>query len=182
MFGREAAERLGARDRSHVEVDELIAAAELEIKNRPPRVTDACYKLMKLAEGHSSVPYLCAGGVWTIGYGATRGAKFEPITADHPPIDITTANKWFYRDVKIFARGVRRDTKVRLNDNQFSALVSLAYNIGQGNFRASTLLRRLNRGDYEGCADNFWQWRRANGVILAGLVKRRKLERLMFVS
>lgn len=152
------------------------------VRIRPPHVTDACYKLIKLAEGYSSTPYLCAGGVWTIGFGATRGANFEPITKAHPQIDITTANKWFYRDVKIFELGVRRDTKTQLNDNQFSALVSLAYNIGQGNFRASTLLRRLNRGDYEGCADNFWQWRRANGVILAGLVKRRELERLMFVA
>ena len=164
------------------EVIELIATAELEAKNRPPRMTDAGFKLIALAEGYSSIPYICAGGVCTIGKGATLDADFKPVTMDHPQIDITAANKLFYRDVKIFANGVRRDVKVPLNDNQFSALVSLAYNIGQGNFRASTLLRKLNRGDYEGCAANFWQWRRANGVILSGLVKRRELERKLFIA
>ena len=185
MFGLEAAERLGARDRSHIEVVELISETKKMIeaeKNRPPRVTDNGFKLIMLTEGYSAVPYICAAGTCTIGKGTTRDEDFNPVTMNHPKIDIEIANRLFYRDVKIFAAGVRRDVKVQINDNQFSALVSLAYNIGQGNFRASTLLRRLNRGDYEGCAANFWQWRRANGVILAGLVKRRELERLMFVS
>ena len=151
-------------------------------KSRPPKVTDQGLKLIMLAEGYSAKPYICAAGVCTIGKGTTMDADFKPVTMDHPQIDITIANKLFYRDVKIFANGVRRDVKVPLNDNQFSALVSLAYNIGQGNFRASTLLRKLNRGDYQGCADNFWQWRRANGVILSGLVKRRELERKLFMT
>ena len=153
-----------------------------ELKSRPPKVTDAGFRLIALAEGYSPTPYICAAGVCTIGKGTTLDADFKPVTMDHQQIDIAAANKLFYRDVKIFANGVRRDVKVPLNDNQFSALVSLAYNIGQGNFRASTLLRKLNRGDYEGCAANFWQWRRANGVILSGLVKRRELERKLFIA
>lgn len=162
--------------------NELVSRIDSHLKSRPPKVTGQGFKLIMLAEGYSQTPYICAAGVCTIGKGTTRDANFNPITMEHPKIDITAANKLFYRDVKIFANGVRRDVKVPLNDNQFSALVSLAYNIGQGNFRASTLLRKLNRGDYDGCADNFWQWRRANGVILSGLVKRRELERKLFMT
>lgn len=158
------------------------ASIAVEVKNNPPQVTDQGFKLIMLAEGYSAIPYICAAGVCTIGKGATLDANFKPVTMGHPQIDITIANKLFYRDVKIFADGVRRDVKVPINNNQFSALVSLAYNIGQTNFRASTLLRKLNRGDYQGCADNFWQWRRANGVILSGLVTRRKLERKLFIA
>ncbi len=155
---------------------------EPEPEPSAPRVNDAGYKLISMSEGYSPVPYICSGGVCTIGKGTTMDADFNPITMNHPQIDITQANKLFYRDIKIFSDSVMKDVKVPLNDNQFSALVSLAYNIGQGHFRASTLLRKLNRGDYNGAANEFWKWRRANGVILRGLVKRRELERKLFMT
>lgn len=145
-------------------------------------VTPEGRKLITDSEGYSAVPYLCAAAVCTIGWGTTIGLAGAPITLDHRRINQSTAEQLFSRDLKIFAKSVRILVKVPINNNQFSALVSLSYNIGVGNLKASTLLRKLNRGDYSGCEQEFWKWRRAKGVILKGLVIRRERERLMFVS
>lgn len=149
---------------------------------RAPIVNSAGLKLIKASEGYSSTPYLCSGNVWTIGYGSTIDKNSHNVTKNHPEIDIDYANELFFRDVAVFSNGVRKDVKVSISDNQLSALTSLAYNIGQTAFRSSTLLRKLNRGDYEGCANEFWKWRRAGGEISKGLVKRRELERNLFLS
>jgi len=71
---------------------------------------------------------------------------------------------------------------ILLNNNQFSALVSFVFNVGIGNFKASTLLKKLRGGDYLGAADEFPKWRRANGKILRGLVLRRAAERDLFLK
>lgn len=146
------------------------------------RVTAAGQKLIKASEGYSAVPYLCASGVPTIGWGSTIDACGNPVTLDHPRITREEAQALFRRDLALFGKGVRVLVKQPISKQQYSALVSLSYNIGMGNFRSSTLLRKLNRGDYTGCSQEFWKWRRADGVILSGLVKRRELERLMFVG
>ena len=66
--------------------------------------------------------------------------------------------------------------------NQFDALCSLVYNIGIVNFRTSTLLRKLNKKKYKRAAKEFPKWRRANGKVLRGLVKRRKAEKELFLA
>jgi len=155
-----------------------------EVCAPPPilRVTPAGKRLIKRAEGFRSAPYICAAGVATIGWGSTIDACGLPVTLDHPPITRRYAQKLFDRDLALFGHGVRKLVLFDINKNQYSALVSLAYNIGLGRFRASTLLSKLNRGDIGGCAGEFWKWRRANGVILKGLVIRRELEKNMFLS
>ncbi len=147
-----------------------------------PSMTTTGSLLIQKSEGCSLVPYVCAGGVVTIGYGTTRDNRGYSITLDHRKIDYVKAEEYFNRDVKKFSAMVKRLLKVPASNNQFSALVSLAYNIGIGNFRASTLLRKLNRGDYEGCASEFWKWRRSKGKILPGLVTRREMERRLFIT
>ena len=77
---------------------------------------------------------------------------------------------------------VNKLVTVLITDNQFDALVSFSYNVGTGNLKRSTLLRKLNMGDYFGAADEFPKWRKANGVILQGLVNRRADERALFLS
>ena len=149
---------------------------------REPVVNESGIRLIKASEGYSATPYMCQANVWTIGFGSTVDKNYHSVTKNHPQIDVDYANDLFYRDIKVFSRSVLSDVKVLINDNQLSALTSLAYNIGQGAFRASTLLRKLNRGDFDGCSNEFWRWRRANGEISAGLVKRRKLERNLFMS
>ena len=71
---------------------------------------------------------------------------------------------------------------VPLNDNQLAACTSLAYNIGLAAFRGSTLLRKLNDGDYQGAADQFPVWNKAGGRVVQGLVNRRAAERDLFLK
>lgn len=90
------------------------------------------------------------------------------------------------KDLGRFEAAVNDLVKVPLNQNQFDALVSLAFNIGEDNFEKSTVLRRLNRKDYDGAADAFLRWNKArkNGelVVLDGLTKRRNKERALFLT
>jgi lysozyme len=137
--------------------------------------------LIKDSEGLRLRAYMCSAHVWTIGYGSTRGIDGLPIKQGDI-ITVPQAEMLFERDINIFSYAIRKLLCVEITNNQFSALVSLAYNIGVGNFRASTLLRKLNRGDFDGCQAEFGKWRRANGKILPGLVARRERERLLFNS
>jgi lysozyme len=85
-------------------------------------------------------------------------------------------------DLKIFERAVNGAVKVPLTQNQFDALVSLSYNIGVGAFKKSTLLKKLNSGDYKGAANQFDVWVNAGGKRLAGLVRRRAIEKKLFLG
>ncbi len=145
-------------------------------------INEAGRDLIRVSEGYSAVPYLCSSNVATIAIGATIDENGYPVTLDHPRINPYLAEMLFSRDLLIFSNSVKALCKVPLNANQFSALCSLCYNIGAGNFRASTLLRKLNRGDYEGASGEFWKWRRSRGRIMRGLVTRREKERRLFVS
>ncbi len=137
--------------------------------------------LIKEFEGLRLEAYKCSAGVWTIGYGSTRGITgFKVLPND--TITLDEAEMLLELDLKPFYDGVLELVEVEMNQNQLSALVSLAYNIGLGNFRSSTLLRLLNDGDYTGASDEIVKWRRANGQIIQGLVNRRKKEREIFLS
>lgn len=150
--------------------------------NKRPEITPQGIELIQSFEGCKLTPYHCAAGVGTIGYGSTYGVDGKRVNLSHPPISMAQANQLFYRDVAIFSDKVRGLIKVPVSGQQFSAIVSLAYNIGVGNLKASTLLRKLNRLDYEGCANEFPKWRKAGGRVLRGLVRRRKAERVLFLS
>lgn len=135
-----------------------------------------CVDLVKRFEGFRSKPYRCPAGIATIGYGHTEG-----VTLSDPPITEEEAAALLHRDIQIFGAGVLRLVTVPLTQGQFDALVSFAYNVGLGNLQRSTLLRKLNAGDYAAAADEFSRWTRARGgQILAGLVRRRTAERGLF--
>lgn len=130
--------------------------------------------LIKQFEGLKLTAYLCPAGVPTIGYGTTKGVRMgQTITA-------AEAERMLAQDVEKFAKGVREAVKVPLEQHEFDALVSLAYNIGLGAFRTSTLLRLLNAGDKEAAAKQFDRWNKAGGKPLAGLTRRRAAERKLF--
>lgn len=140
------------------------------------RVSSKGLAIIKAAEGLRLSPYRCSAGVWTIGYGSTRG-----VTKNTGAITEEQALVRLKMDVLNEAdRPLKNLVRVNLNQNQYDALASLVFNIGQGNFKSSTLRQKLNRGDYEGAAGEFWKWRRAGGKVLPGLVKRREVEEKLF--
>lgn len=132
--------------------------------------------LIKEFEGCKLAAYLCPAGVLTVGYGHTRGVKKGDV------ITQATADRLLVDDVAAFESEVSRLAKVTLTQGQFDALVSFAYNLGSKALEGSTLLKKFNAGDKSGAADEFGKWVNANGVKLAGLVKRRAAERELFVS
>lgn len=137
--------------------------------------------LIREFEGLKLNAYKCSAGVWTIGYGSTRGLSGDKVRPDDT-ITTLQAEMLLELDLEPFYDRVLELVKVDLTQKQLTALVSLAYNIGLGNFKNSTLLRLLNKGDYTGASDEFPKWRRANGKIVQGLVNRRKKEQQIFME
>ena len=120
-------------------------------------------------------------GVWTIGYGTTkypngiRVKKGDTCTLEQ-------AKSYMQHDLKKFEQTVNSAVNVPINQNQFDALVSLAYNIGRTAFEESTLVKRLNEKNYKAAADQFGLWVNARGKRLQGLVNRRKIEMELFLK
>ncbi len=137
-------------------------------------------------------PYLDPVNIWTIGWGhairyQNRFLKGEPdramVKSLYPGgIAMNQAEALLHGDLVNAGRDVSAVVAVELNDNQFGALTSFAFNLGVGNLSSSTLLKKLNLRDYAGAADEFPRWVRAGGVVLPGLVKRRAAERDLFLK
>lgn len=151
-----------------------------DIATSNTRVNPAGVELIKYYEGLRLSAYQCSAGVWTIGYGTTSGVyEGQRISAEE-------AERLLKKDLNKFSLDVEDLVTVPLNSNQFSALVSFVYNLGEGALRTSTLLRKLNSGDYAGAADEFPRWNKAvvNGqmTVLEGLTRRRAAERKLFLK
>lgn len=135
-------------------------------------------KLIKKYEGCRLKAYKCPRGVWTIGYGHTNNVR---------PNDVITqdeAEELFKQDVKVFENAINRLIKVKLNQNQFDALVSFTFNLGYGDrgLGGSTLLRLLNNSDYIGASKQFSRWVYSGDRVLEGLIKRRNEEKELFLK
>jgi len=124
--------------------------------------------------------YKDAVGVWTIGYGHTGKEHNDGSVKEGMTITPEEADDLLLYDIAGFAKAVRSLVKVNLNQDQFAALVSFAFNLGTGNLGSSTLLRLVNAGDLEGAAAQFGRWVYAGKTKLNGLVKRRAAERILF--
>lgn len=134
------------------------------------RLNEAGYALLKTHEGLRLKAYLCPGGVLTIGYGHTKNVTpLQVITSDG-------AEQLLKTDVETYEIGVGQLVRVPLNDNQFSALVCFAFNIGLRAFSGSTLLSLLDRYWYTQVPAQLMRWTKAHGVELPGLVARRRAE------
>lgn len=138
-------------------------------------------ELIKYFEGLSLKPYLDAVNIPTIGFGNTYYPDGKKVTLQDKEI---TEEKAFeileYIANKDFGSNINKVAKVQLNQNQFDALVSFAYNIGNGNFNSSTLLRWLNQGNYKEASMQLLRWDKSKGIVLNGLTKRRKAEKELF--
>ncbi|MFZ5201594.1 lysozyme [Enterobacter kobei] len=137
--------------------------------------------LIKQFEGCKLTAYQDSVGVWTIGYGWTQPVDGKPIRAGMT-IKQETAERLLKTGLVSYESDVSRLVKVGLTQWQFDALVSFTYNLGARSLSTSTLLRKLNAGDYAGASDEFLRWNKAGGKVLNGLTRRREAERALFMS
>lgn len=136
---------------------------------------DRAIEIIKESEGLELESYYDPAGVLTIGYGTTGHRVYVGMK-----ITEEQALEWLMEHLMEADGYIDRYVKVPINNNQRNALISFIYNVGVGNFRESTLLRKLNMGDYEGAGNEFKRWKYGGGKVLNGLVKRREVEAELF--
>ena len=143
-------------------------------------LTDEGLALIKRFEGFASEIYICPGGWPTIGYGHVVRDGEQVRFADG--IDEATAEDLLRRDVESAERAVPRLIRVPLEDGQFDALSSFAFNLGAGALQRSTLRRKVNREEHAAVPAEFQRWVWAGGRKLKGLIRRREAEAKLYAS
>lgn len=146
------------------------------------RITETTLSLIREFEGFRAQSYRDAVGIWTIGYGTTGSAGLGITPRAGLSISQPEAERLLFLALERFAAQIRPGLKIDLTENQFGALLSLAYNIGPEAFLRSTLLKELNAGRFDRAADQFLVWTKASGRHLPGLKRRRAAERALFLS
>jgi lysozyme len=140
------------------------------------KVTHEGVEKIKQFEDLKLTAYQCSANVWTIGHGHTLTAeKGMKITA-------AEAESLLFADLEIFESAVDRLVQVKLTDWQFAALVSFAFNVGVRAFEKSTLLKKLNEGDYDAVPAQLMRWNKVKGKVVAGLTNRRAAEAGMWAK
>ena len=133
-------------------------------------------KLVEQFEGLETTAYRDQRDIWTIGYGHTAGVH-EGMTCTK-----SQAENWLSQDMMIADNAVNSYIDADLTQNMFDALVSFTFNVGAGNLEHSTLRKLLNGGSKLGAANQFLVWNHVNGIVSAGLTKRRQAERSLFLK
>ena len=134
------------------------------------------YELIKQFEGLRLEAYLCPAGIWTIGYGHTSGVSPNSF------ITTTEADEYLHRDVAAIEMQLNK-LNLSLRQCQWDAIVSFVFNVGIGNFKASTLLAKIRiNPDDNSIIDEFLRWVYANGKVMRGLQKRRLTEMKLYFS
>jgi lysozyme len=139
-------------------------------------ISEEGLSLIKRFEGCRLESYKCSGGVWTIGYGHTENVK------EGDTITQEKADKLLKSDIESFEVYVNYSVMVELDQGQFDALVAWTFNLGPGNLRESTMLKKLNKADYTSVPNEMKRWNKAGGKTLDGLIRRRNAEALLFQS
>lgn len=146
------------------------------------KTSNNAIELIKQFEGLRLISYLCPAGVATIGYGHTRNIKMGM------KIDESQANILLGMDTLECEKIISKYVKAELNQNQFDALIDFVFNIGETKFKNSTLLKKLNDGNYNDAANEFLKWNKAYDPVkkiyreLSGLTKRRIREKELFTK
>ena len=141
------------------------------------KASNNAVKLIAQFEGFESKPYICSGGVVTIGYGTTIYPSGVKVNMNDSAITKQQAEEYLLNDINKFSNGVDLLVRSNINQNQFDALVSFAYNVGLGNLSNSTLLKLINVDPNNSLIKNeFIKWNKAKGKVLAGLTRRRNAE------
>ena len=142
------------------------------------KASDNCIALIKRFEGYLNKPYLCPAGIPTIGFGTTVYPSGKKVLLSDPPITMTEACFFLKNDLIRFENAINKAVTVPITQHQFDALCSFVYNVGVGAFLDSTLLKKINAGEYAG--DEFLRWNKAGGKVLTGLIERRQAEKVLF--
>jgi lysozyme len=145
-------------------------------------INKATVGLVKEFEGFEARAYKCPAGVWTIGYGTTAAAGVGIVPVEGMTISKAKAEGYLQAALSKFANAISMEIVEPINENEFGAFVSLAYNIGSGAFKKSSALRHFNAGNKAAAADAMLLWNKAGGKVLAGLVRRRAAERALFLT
>ena len=150
------------------------------------KINQATVDLVKKWEGFKPKAYICPAGVLTVGYGTTNraglpGVRITPETF----VSEAQAAEWLRLGLEKFGAQIRPAITAPINENEFGAFVSLAYNIGPKAFKGSSALRHFNAGDKSKAAAAIMLWNKAtvNGKrqVLRGLVDRREDEVALFL-
>ena len=158
---------------------ELSKSAAVQLESGVQRLIDLADSTLQTIigfEGFSAAPYVDAKG-WSIGYGHYMGTSptMQSVTR-------ASAYDLLRADVTAAANAVKRTIAGAMTQNQFDAMVSLAYNVGITGFMNSTVARLFNQGDTQGAADAFRMWNKVQGAISPVLVSRREQERALFLA
>ena len=140
------------------------------------KISDKGIAFIRDHEGCVLTAYQDGGGVWTIGIGHTRGVKAGQV------ITQSQADEFLADDISPVEACINKSVTVALNQNQFDALASFIFNVGENAFKNSTLLKKLNAGNYRAAADQFTRWVYDNNVFVQGLYNRRTDEKVLFLS
>lgn len=147
------------------------------MSNTEKHLSDFGCKMIWHYEGCSLTAYWDDNGkVWTIGWGHTGSDVYEGLTWTQEQCDNV-----FKSDIIVYENYVKNYVTINLEQHEFDSMVSFTYNTGVGTLTSSDLLKYLNEGDKQKCADEFPKFIYSGGVILEGLVKRRKTERTYFL-
>ena len=132
-------------------------------------------------EGEQLIAYDDGVGVWTIGFGTIKYPSGVRVKKGDTCTE-AQAESYLKNDLVKFENAINKLVKVPLNQNQFDAISSFTYNLGETNLSSSTLLKKLNVKDYSGAADQFLRWNKAGGKVMNGLTRRREAERNLFLK
>ena len=130
--------------------------------------------LIKKFEGCELEAYQCSAGVWTIGYGHTKEVQKGDVWSQ------SHAEHMLEVELHEYESYINEYVTVALSQNQFDALVSWVYNLGPANLKVSTMLKVLNKGQYEEVPAQMKRWNKAGGKVLEGLIRRREAEACLF--
>jgi lysozyme len=143
-------------------------------RNNLVNISEEGISLIKKFEGCELRSYQDAVDVWTVGYGHTKDVKpGQMITKEE-------AEEMLIEELTEYCSYVETAVEVPLHQNQFDALVSWTYNLGPTNLNSSTMLKKLNAGEYEDIPEQIKRWNKAGGKVLPGLERRRLAESLLF--
>lgn len=150
------------------------------------KVTKASQKgldLIKRFEGLKLKPYQCPAGIPTIGYGNTYYPSGAKVKLTDPAITKEKAEELLKFLLTSYEKGVDSFCRDDINQNQFDALTSFAYNVGVGNLQKSTLIKKVNKNPNDPTIrTEFMKWNKGGGKVLLGLTRRRQAEADLYFS